>query len=131
MRLPSPTHTTPLSLLCAKLINSNDSVRTLSLRYTIYFGRVCIATEKAVATDDVYYCNEKGQILDIDFRKYKTFREGTLFSLLEVTPVDRRNRPVALSKQKAIMDGNVDEDEDEMVGRGSSLHKRDGTQVSS
>lgn len=89
------------------------------------------ATEKAVATDDVYYCNEKGQILDIDFRKYKTFREGTLFGLLEVTPVDRRNRPVALSKQKAIMDGNVDEDEDEMMGRGSSLHKRDGTQVSS
>jgi hypothetical protein len=76
----------------ARHTNSSASVRISYYCHTFYFGRVCIATDKAVATDDVYYCNEKGQILDIDFRKFKTFREGTLFGLLEETTVTRTGK---------------------------------------
>ena len=51
--------------------------------------------EKAVATDEVYYATENGQILDCDFRHMNCFRQGILYKLLAEVPstIGRMARP--------------------------------------
>ena len=41
-----------------------------------------LVNEKAVATDEVYYATEKGQLFDCDYRNMNMFRFGTLYDLL-------------------------------------------------
>ena len=54
-----------------------------------------IVNEKAVATDEVYYATENGQILDVDYKHMNMFRYGTLYSLLAQVPstIGRMARP--------------------------------------
>jgi len=48
-----------------------------------------------VATDEVYYATENGQILDVDYKHMNMFRFGTLYSLLSKVPstIGRMARP--------------------------------------
>ena len=54
-----------------------------------------IVNEKAVATDEVYYATENGQIFDCDYRNMNMFRKGALYELLSQVPstIGRMNRP--------------------------------------
>jgi hypothetical protein len=51
--------------------------------------------EKAVATDEVYYATENGQIFDCDYKHMNMFRKGTLYDLLAEVPstIGRMARP--------------------------------------
>ena len=51
--------------------------------------------EKAVATDEVYYATENGQIFDCDYKNMNMFRKGTLYDLLSQVPstIGRMSRP--------------------------------------
>ena len=48
-----------------------------------------------MATDEVYYATEDGQILDCDYKHMNMFRKGTLYSLLTQVPstIGRMSRP--------------------------------------
>lgn len=48
-----------------------------------------------MATDEVYYATETGQILDCDYKHMNMFRKGTLYSLLAQVPstIGRMSRP--------------------------------------
>jgi len=48
-----------------------------------------------VATDEVYYATENGQILDVDYKHMNMLRYGTLYSLLSKVPstIGRMARP--------------------------------------
>mmetsp|Transcript_24689 Transcript_24689/g.30813 ORF Transcript_24689/g.30813 Transcript_24689/m.30813 type:complete len:101 (-) Transcript_24689:561-863(-) len=50
---------------------------------------------KAVATDEVYWATENGQIFDCDYRNMNVFRRKTLFTLLTQVPtsIGRMARP--------------------------------------
>jgi len=50
---------------------------------------------KAVATDEVYWATENGQIFDCDYRNMNMFRSTTLFDLLAEVPstIGRMARP--------------------------------------
>jgi len=50
---------------------------------------------KAVATDEVYWATENGQIFDCDFKNMNVFRKTTLYTLLTIVPstIDRMGRP--------------------------------------
>ena len=54
-----------------------------------------IVNEKAVATDEVYYATENGQIFEVDYRNMNVFRKGTLYNLLCEVPstIGRMARP--------------------------------------
>ena len=54
-----------------------------------------IVNEKAVATDEVYYATENGEIFDCDYRNMRQFRAGTLYALLSEVPstIGRMARP--------------------------------------
>ena len=56
---------------------------------------ISIVNEKAVATDEVYFATEKGQIFDCDYRNMNCFRTGTLYELLTQVPstIGRMSRP--------------------------------------
>ena len=60
-----------------------------------------LVNEAAVATEEVYFATEKGQILDVSFRNMTTFRSTPLYSLLgEVeTSIGRLGRPNAAVEQ--------------------------------
>ena len=60
-----------------------------------YLCVFCIVNEKAVATDEVYYATENGQIFDVDYRNMNVFRKGTLYNLLCEVPstIGRMARP--------------------------------------
>lgn len=59
------------------------------------YNVVGLVNEKAVATDEVYYATEQGQIFDCDYKNMRMFRKGTLYSLLEQVPstIGRMSRP--------------------------------------
>jgi len=61
--------------------------------------------DKAVATDDVYFANEKGQILDVDFLEMKLFRDTTLAGLLEEAPMDSEYEKFTAMRQQATLGG--------------------------
>lgn len=44
-----------------------------------------LVNEKSVATDDAYFSNERGQIIDVDYQNMKLFRDTTLHHLIEET----------------------------------------------
>ena len=48
-----------------------------------------------MATDEVYYATENGQILDVDYQHMNMFRFGTLYGLLAKVPssIGRIGRP--------------------------------------
>ena len=48
-----------------------------------------------MATDEVYFATENGQILDVDYHHMQVFRKSTLFSLLQQVPstIGRMARP--------------------------------------
>ena len=50
---------------------------------------------KAVATDEVYWATENGQIFDCDYRNMEMFRNSTLFELIKEVPstIGRMARP--------------------------------------
>lgn len=50
---------------------------------------------KAVATDEVYWATESGQILDCDYKNMNCFRKKTLYKLLTQVPssIGRMARP--------------------------------------
>ena len=56
---------------------------------------VSIVNNKAVATDDVYWATENGQIFDCDFYNMQMFRNSILYDLLVQVPttIGRMARP--------------------------------------
>ena len=50
---------------------------------------------KAVATDEVYWATENGQIFDCDYKNMNVFRTSTLYRLLSIVPstIGRMGRP--------------------------------------
>ena len=60
-----------------------------------FLSTFCIVNEKAVATDEVYYATENGQIFDVDYHNMNVFRSGTLYNLLCEVPstIGRMARP--------------------------------------
>jgi len=49
----------------------------------------------AVATDEVYFATENGQILDVDYREMELFRKKPLYTLLNgvTSTIGRLGRP--------------------------------------
>ena len=104
----------------------------------------CVVNEKAVATDEVYFATENGQIFDCDYRNMNCFRKDTLFELLAQVPstIGRMSRPnniVEKYRQKRRQslsysqaggrnraDGSM-ADDSEMSGRAGLNLKRRGT----
>ncbi len=54
-----------------------------------------LVNEKAVATDEVYWATENGQIFDCDYKNMNVFRVNTLYALLCEVPstIGRMARP--------------------------------------
>jgi hypothetical protein len=98
-----------------------------------------------VATDEVYYATENGQILDVDYKNMNMFRKGTLYNLLVQVPSTigrmarpnnivekyRRNRSNSMAGRSALMmraEGSyADESMDGEGRRGTVNMQRRGT----
>ena len=96
-----------------------------------------IVNEKAVATDEVYYATEKGQLFDCDYRNMNMFRAGTLYSLLAKVPstIGRMARPNNIidrarrdrrSRDQSGLGGKSGMRADGSVNDGSQLSGRGG-----
>lgn len=96
-----------------------------------------------MATDEVYFATENGQIFDCDYRNMNCFRKGTLYDLLAEVPstIGRMSRPNNIvekyrQKRRQSMsysqaggrnraDGSMaDESEMSAAGRGFNLKRR-------
>ena len=86
-------------------------------------SNLCVLVNAAaVATDEVYFATENGQILDVNFRHMNLFRNSTLYSLLgEVTStIGRMGRPNnAVEFVKAMRKG-ADQSRNYTVADGAS-----------
>lgn len=79
---------------------------------------------KAVATDEVYWATENGQIFDCDFRNMNVFRRDTLYTLLTIVPstIGRMGRP------NNIVERHRQRRETRSSYVGSRHHRADGSQ---
>ena len=109
----------------------------------LFICALFVVNEKAVATDEVYYATENGQIFDCDYRHMNLFRTTTLYSLLCEVPSTigrmarpnniverhrrRSHRSNSMAGGRSRVDGSAVDDSQLSDGQRQAVFKRRGT----